>query len=59
MLDSVLFVLPTFSHVIDILQVTHKHLSRDLMFVTSDGIIQTNYILCGKVPLPFCILSSE
>ena len=48
MLDSVLFELSNINQVINIGQETTQHLLRDLMFVVSIKIIQTEYYFAEK-----------
>ena len=54
MLDSALFDLPHISHMINIGQVA-QHLSRDLMFISSDGMAQAKDFFFRKVPVYYAL----
>ena len=53
LLDGVLFELSNISHVNNIGQATAQHLSCDSMFVASDRMRRTKYLLRGKVSASF------
>ena len=58
-LHSVSFVLSNISYAMNIGPVTAQHLSRDLLFVASERMIQTKHLFREKVSTPSCTLNSE